>query len=68
MSLHVTVEIPEGEHCREAVKPCVFAKYTRKFNAYNCSLHNKLLKGGQDPKKCEECRRLNAAEEERNGA
>lgn len=51
----VTVEIPEGSHCIQGVKPCIFARYTKKWNAYNCTIYHKILKGGQSPRKCSEC-------------
>lgn len=57
MSNSVTVAIPDGEHCMMDIKtPCIFARYTKKWNAYNCALHHQLLKGGQRPQKCLECR------------
>ena len=56
----VTVEIPTDESCRYSTgdrtgKPCVFAKYTKKWDAYSCALHNRILKGNQDPRKCQQC-------------
>lgn len=51
----VTVSIPDGAICRSGAKPCIFARYTRKWDAYNCMIHHKILKGGQTPRKCAEC-------------
>ncbi len=51
----VTVNIPEGQLCAEGMKRCIFARYTKKWNAYNCTIHHKVLKGGQQPRKCREC-------------
>jgi len=52
----VTVGIPKGEQCvYTAAKPCIFARYTRKWNAYNCTIYHRILKGGQCPRKCPEC-------------
>ena len=51
----VTVEIPEGDHCINGGRPCIFARYTKKWSAYNCALHHKILKGEQNPRKCVEC-------------
>lgn len=51
----VTVGIPEGCHCIQGLKPCIFARYTKKWNAFNCTLHHKILKGEQAPRKCKEC-------------
>lgn len=58
-SLKTTVEvkIPEGETClTEKMKPCILARYTKKWGAYNCQLYNRILKGEKVPKKCRECR------------
>lgn len=50
------VEIPAGETCISTDgKRCVMARYTKKWNAYNCAVHNKILKGGNHPRKCREC-------------
>ena len=52
----VEVEIPAGETCLyEMKKPCIMARYTKKWNAYNCKLHNRILKGEQIPRKCKAC-------------
>lgn len=51
----VTVEIPAGTHCT-GVKLCIFARYTKKWNGYNCTVYNRILKGGNDPKKCAQCK------------
>lgn len=65
----VTVSIPAGDYCIEG-KPCIFARYTRKWNAYNCAIHGQLLKGGQTPRKCQDCRnhckKLEARNHEKN--
>lgn len=56
MSVFVRVKIPEGESCMELPKkPCIFARYTRRMNGYNCQIHNKVLRGGEAPRKCAEC-------------
>lgn len=55
MSVQVTVPIPEGSECRKDNRLCIFARYTRKWNAYNCTIYHKILKGEQEPKKCREC-------------
>lgn len=56
MSQVITIVLPDGEYCmRDARKPCVFARYTKKWDAYNCIIHNKILKGGKIPRKCMEC-------------
>ena len=56
MSRTVTVTLPEGDYCmRSAGKFCIFARYTKKWNAYNCKLHNRILKGEQIPRKCKAC-------------
>lgn len=65
MSRTVTVTLPEGDYCmRSAGKFCIFARYTKKWNAYNCKLHNKILKGGKIPRKCAECRKGEAEHEQ----
>lgn len=47
MSQVIAIVLPDGEYCmRDARKPCVFARYTKKWDAYNCIIHNKILKGG----------------------
>lgn len=52
----VEIEIPAGETCLyEMKKPCIMARYTKKWNAYNCKLHNRILKGEQIPRKCKAC-------------
>lgn len=52
----ITVELPKGKYCRiEGVKTCWFARYVKRYGAYNCAYYNKLLKGGETPKKCREC-------------
>ena len=52
----VEVEIPEGDICFYVMKkPCIMARYTKKWNAYNCKLYNRILKGGQIPRKCRAC-------------
>lgn len=57
MSRTVTVTLPDGDYCmRHVGKPCFFARYTKKWNAYNCSIYNKILKGGNIPRKCRECK------------
>lgn len=56
MSFTVTVEIPCGNTCMRAnLKPCIFARYTKKWNAYNCAIYHKLLRGEKLPRKCSEC-------------
>lgn len=56
MNPTVTVEIPRGATClRDNLKPCIFARYSKKWNAYNCAIHHKLLKGYKLPHKCAEC-------------
>lgn len=62
-TLTVSAEIPNGNECRyETGKPCVMARYAKRWNAYNCALHNKLLKGGTSPRKCGECLRASQSE------
>lgn len=57
MSRTVTVTLPDGDYCmRHVGKPCFFARYTKKWGAYNCIVHNKILKGGNRPRKCRECK------------
>lgn len=57
MSQTVTVTLPDGDYCmRHVGKPCFFARYTKKWNAYNCAIYNKMLKGGNIPRKCRECK------------
>lgn len=53
----VTVEIPDGDFClgEESGKLCVFARYTKKWGAYNCARHHRLLKGEKFPRKCQSC-------------
>ena len=52
----VEVEIPAGETCLyEVGKPCIMARYTKKWGAYNCRLHNRILKGEKSPRKCKAC-------------
>lgn len=52
----VEVDIPAGQTCMyETAKPCIMARYTKKWNAYNCRLHNRILKGEQTPRKCKAC-------------
>ena len=55
MSIQVTVPIPEGLGCRQDNRLCIFARYTKKWQAYNCTIHHKILKGQQEPRKCQEC-------------
>ena len=60
----VEVEIPEGERCMyEDGKPCIMARFTKKWTAYNCRIYNRILKGGQDPRKCGQCIEYCAARE-----
>lgn len=51
-----TVEIPGGEGCYMNMKPCILAAYSKRYGCYSCKLFSKLLKGGDSPEKCEECR------------
>lgn len=52
----VEVEIPAGETCMYGSgKPCIMARYTKKWNAYNCKMYNRILKGEQNPTKCKQC-------------
>ena len=56
--MRVEIEIPDGKTCtyESSGKPCMLAKYSRKWEAYNCALHHRLLRGGQRaPIKCREC-------------
>lgn len=54
--MQVEITIPDGESCMtENMKPCKLARYTKKWDAYNCQLHNRILKGGKLPRKCKEC-------------
>lgn len=50
-----TVTIPDGPNCIKSGKPCIFARYTKKWNAYNCAIYHRILKGGQTPVKCDLC-------------
>lgn len=64
----VTVNIPEGDSCMVGTKPCIFARYTKRMCGYNCQIHNKILKGGESPRKCDECKeRCRAQAEGQNG-
>lgn len=61
----VTVEIPSDELCKYTTperfgKPCIFARYTKKWDAYNCALHHCILKGNQQPRKCARCLEANS--------
>ena len=58
----VTVTLPVGDLCNDG-KLCIFARFTRKWNAYNCALHHQILKGGQLPSKCKKCREYCAGQE-----
>lgn len=52
----VEVEIPAGTMCQgEDGKMCVMARYTKKWDAYNCKMYNRILKGEQKPRKCQQC-------------
>ena len=52
----ITIDIPSGSYCLYAIKkPCVLAKYNRRYSAYNCRAYNRLLKGGDRPEKCQQC-------------
>ena len=52
----IEVEIPAGETCMlEMRKPCIMARFTKKWNGYNCKLYNRILKGEQTPRKCKAC-------------
>lgn len=54
--MHVEIKIPDGETCMtDKLKPCKLAAYTKKWDAYNCKLYNRILKGGKTPRKCQEC-------------
>ena len=57
MNVNVTVQIPGGADCRyaETGKPCIFARYARRMGGYNCSIHHHILKGQQQPRKCQQC-------------
>lgn len=60
MNATVTVEIPSEELCLYGTpdrfgKPCLLAKYTKKWDAYSCALYNCILKGNQQPRKCRQC-------------
>lgn len=50
----VTVSIPGGEYCRDE-RRCIFTKYSRHHSGYNCALYGKLLRGGDNPRKCAAC-------------
>lgn len=64
----VEVKIPEGEHCMYgAKKPCVMARYTKKWRAYNCRLYNRILKGENTPHKCQQCVEYCRQEAAKNG-
>ena len=66
-----TVEIPDGDYCMNGTKPCIFARYTKKWQGYNCQIHNRILKGQEHPKKCYECQARCGQQEEQqheNGA
>lgn len=53
----IAITLPSGDYCmRDVGKPCIFARYTKKWGAYSCIVHNKILKGGNRPRKCRECR------------
>ena len=53
----IAIKLPSGDYCmRDVGKPCIFARYTKKWGAYSCIVHNKILKGGNRPRKCRECR------------
>ena len=57
MNTTVEVKIPTGETClNEKMKPCLLARFTKKWGAYNCTLYHKILKGEKVPRKCAECR------------
>ena len=57
MRTTVEVEIPTRETClNEKMKPCILARFTKKWGAYNCTLYHKILKGEKVPRKCAECR------------
>ena len=65
----VEIEIPAGDTClHEVRKPCIMARYTKKWNAYNCKLHNRILKGGEIPRKCNDCKRYCENYESQSGA
>lgn len=58
MNVNITVQIPGGDRCRYADtgKPCIFARFAKRMGGYNCSIHNHILKGQQDPRKCPQCK------------
>lgn len=59
MSQTITITLPDGDYCmRDIGKPCIFARYTRKWDAYNCAVYNRILKGGKAPRKCRECKEV----------
>ncbi len=64
----VTVEIPEGDFCMNGTKPCIFARYAKKMCGYNCQIHHKILKGGETPRKCDECKERCKAQAEAENA
>lgn len=58
MNPTVTVYLPAGESCMtDRLKPCIFARYIKRFGTYNCLIYNKALaiKGRNIPIKCAEC-------------
>lgn len=56
MNVSVTVTIPDGDSCMILPKkPCIFARYAKRMNGYNCQLYAKILLGGERPNKCNEC-------------
>lgn len=62
--LKVEIVIPAGGTCLyENGKPCVLARYTKKFGAYNCQHYHKLLKGEDVPIKCKACLEKSRPEE-----
>ena len=67
----VEVSIPDGDTCMyQTGKPCVMARYTKKWDGYNCRLYNRMLKGEQTPRKCKACLKYcgeATAEEVQNG-
>lgn len=57
----IQIEIPTGDHCMfEPKRTCKLAVWNKYWHAYNCRGYNLILKGGDTPKKCRECKECEA--------
>lgn len=55
----IRIRVPEGKFCHDEDYKCRMLKYVQNHKAFVCRAHHAIgfLKGGKQPKKCEDCLR-----------